>query len=74
VHVDQNGVTVTAEDGKASSDASVGDNQTIIIKNSVKSYELPTTGGAGTTMIYVAGGVLVAVAVVMFVIQKRKRS
>lgn len=74
VHVDQNGVTVTAEDGKASSDASVGDNQTIIIKNSVKSYELPTTGGAGTTMIYVAGGVLVAVAVVMLVIQKRKRS
>ncbi|MDD6674730.1 MAG: SpaA isopeptide-forming pilin-related protein [Lactimicrobium massiliense] len=73
VYVDQNGVKVTDEDGKALSDASIGDNQTIIIKNSVKSYELPKTGGTGTTMIYVAGGVLVAVAVVMFVMQKRKR-
>ena len=38
-----------------------------------KVYTLPATGGTGTTMIYVAGGVLVAVAVVMFVMQKRKR-
>lgn len=36
-------------------------------------YNLPKTGGSGTTMIYIAGGVLVAVAVVMFVMQKRKR-
>lgn len=74
VKVDQNGVSVTTLSGESSTAASVSDNQTIIIKNSVKSYELPNTGGTGTVMIYVAGGVLVAVAVVMFVMQKRKKS
>ena len=43
-------------------------------KDLTKEYELPATGGTGTTMIYVAGGVLVAVAVVMLVMQKRKKS
>lgn len=32
---------------------------------------LPSTGGTGTTMIYVAGSVLVAAAVVMFITKKR---
>lgn len=74
VKVDQNGVSVTTLSGESSTAASVSDNQTIIIRNSVISYELPNTGGTGTTMIYVAGGVLVAFAVVMFVMQKRKKS
>ena len=39
-----------------------------------QAYNLPNTGGTGTAMIYVAGGVLVAVAVVMLVMQKRKKS
>ena len=49
-------------------------NQTAVITvTNDQAYNLPKTGGTGTTMIYVAGGVLVAVAVVMFVMQKRKR-
>lgn len=43
-------------------------------KDATQDYELPDTGGTGTAMIYVAGGVLVAVAVVMLVMQKRKKS
>lgn len=34
--------------------------------------ELPSTGGVGTTMLYVGGGALIAVAVVMLVAKKRK--
>ncbi len=46
---------------------------TVTNQKNTDDYELPNTGGTGTTMIYIAGGVLVAVAVVMFVMQKRKR-
>lgn len=46
---------------------------TVTNQKNTDDYELPATGGTGTTTIYVAGGVLVAVAVVMFVMQKRKR-
>lgn len=47
---------------------------TEIIVTDPQAYNLPKTGGTGTVMIYVAGGVLVAVAVVMLVMQKRKKS
>ena len=33
--------------------------------------ELPTTGGMGTTLFYVVGGLLVAVAVVLLVTKKK---
>lgn len=69
-------VTVVQGTDKRDSDITDGlSGQTVAITvTDAKAYNLPKTGGAGTTMIYVAGGVLVAVAVVMFVIQKRKRS
>ena len=37
-------------------------------------YELPQTGGMGTTLFYVLGGVLVLAAVVLLVTKKRMRS
>lgn len=73
VQVTENGVSVLQQSGKATDQAEVS-GQTIMIKNSMTQYELPDTGGTGTAMIYVAGGVLVAVAVVMLVMQKRKKS
>lgn len=68
---------VTVDQGGATNDFAISDdsgNQTAVITvTDPQAYNLPKTGGTGTTMIYIAGGVLVAVAVVMFVMQKRKR-
>ena len=36
--------------------------------------ELPSTGGMGTTLFYVLGGILVAAAVVLLVTKKRMRT
>ena len=45
---------------------------TITITNKLKpSYELPATGGIGTTLFYVIGGGLMAVAAVLLVTKKR---
>ena len=46
------------------------DNVTIIVKNSTGS-ELPSTGGIGTTIFYIVGGVLMVAAVVLFATKKR---
>lgn len=40
--------------------------------NNNSGAELPSTGGMGTTMFYLIGGVLVAVAAVVFIIRKRR--
>lgn len=68
---------VTVDQGGKKKDFAISDDsgkQTAVITvTDDQAYNLPKTGGAGTTMIYLAGGVLVAVAVVMFVMQKRKR-
>lgn len=47
-----------------------GNKVTIVIGNS-KGTELPGTGGIGTTIFYIIGGILVAAAVVLFVTKKR---
>lgn len=39
-----------------------------------KVYDLPGTGGMGTTLIYIAGGALVSLAVVLFAIKRRKNA
>ena len=45
---------------------------TIYITNTIySSYVLPSTGGMGTTVFYVVGGGLMAVAVVLLVTKKR---
>ena len=63
-------VTVTvptpAEEGQEQNH----DNVTIIVKNSTGS-ELPSTGGIGTTIFYIVGGVLMVAAVVLFATKKR---
>ena len=46
------------------------DNVTIIVENSTGS-ELPSTGGIGTTIFYIVGGVLMVAAVVLFATKKR---
>ncbi len=47
-----------------------GNKVTIVIGNN-KGTELPGTGGIGTTIFYIIGGILVAAAVVLFVTKKR---
>lgn len=68
---------VTVDQGGEMKDFAISDDsgkQTAVITvTDDQAYNLPKTGGTGTTMIYIAGGVLVAIAVVMFVMQKRKR-
>ena len=45
---------------------------TVTIENDpVGGFELPSTGGAGTTMFYIFGGILVLAAVVLLVTKKR---
>ena len=42
--------------------------------NNVKGLTLPSTGGIGTTLFYVGGGILVLLAVVMLVTKKRMKA
>ena len=75
-------VTVTSSDvtyNEGSSISSDGDGKsydpatkvyTLKISNS-SGYELPSTGGIGTTIFYVVGGVLVLAALVILVTKKR---
>lgn len=59
---------VTGFDVSAVGDATV----TLDIVNT-KVYELPGTGGIGTTIFYIVGGVLVAAAVVLIVVKRRSK-
>ncbi len=65
-------VTITATDG--------ADGKTLTYKpvtaeiNNQSGTELPSTGGIGTTIFYVLGGVLMAGAFVMLVVRKRMRA
>ena len=62
--------------GTKASGSSTGDGDTVVITNTAEesgSYELPSTGGAGTTL-YTAGGVaLMLTALVCWVCRKRRR-
>lgn len=60
IAVTADAVPGTAENGKA----------TITVANN-KGTTLPTTGGIGTTIFYIAGSVLVLLAVVLFVAKRR---
>ena len=55
-------------DYSAPSDSTV----TLDIVNT-KVYDLPGTGGIGTTIFYIAGGVLVAAAIVLIVVKRRSK-
>ena len=48
-------------------------NQTSCIANN-SGFELPSTGGMGTTLFYVIGGIMVLAAVVLLVTKKRMGS
>ena len=56
-------------DGPSLSSVTPGDSSSEI--NNVKGVELPSTGGIGTTIFYVVGGLLVAMAVVLLVTKRR---
>jgi len=66
---------ITRNDGKAAQQtdgftAGYGQNAEITITNSLGDV-LPETGGVGTTMFYVVGGLMVAAAAVLLVLKKR---
>lgn len=61
-------VTLTSTSTDAEQQASLID--TVAVENSTGSL-LPSTGGIGTTIFYIVGGVLVAAAVVLLVAKKR---
>jgi LPXTG-motif cell wall-anchored protein len=51
-----------------------GDHTTGMVSVNVRNNAgttLPSTGGVGTTMFYIAGGIMVAVAIVLLVTKKR---
>ncbi len=57
---------VVAEDGTGR------DNVTVSVENN-KGSILPSTGGIGTTIFYVCGGIIVAAAAVLLIVKMRKR-
>ena len=68
-------VSVSAKDNAASI-ANTGSKESpkgVINVFNTKAYDLPGTGGMGTTLIYIAGSILVAGAVLMFIIRRVKR-
>ena len=62
-------LAVTADGEAGSADAATGAAAITIANN--KGAVLPETGGMGTTILYIAGGVLVLAAVVLLVTKKR---
>lgn len=67
-------ITVTGEDGSAFTiEEDEGELTGLVITNvkNQKGSTLPETGGIGTTVFYVAGGILVAVAGVLLITKKR---
>ena len=63
VENNENAASIDAEDATVSLDVA-----------NTKVYDLPGTGGMGTTLIYIVGGALVSLAVVLFVIKRRKNA
>ena len=59
-----NNPTITVDNGEANSSMAVP-----VVNNS--GFELPSTGGMGTTLFYIAGGLLVAIAAITLVTKKR---
>lgn len=55
----------------AGTNATVEGNTIVISIGNNKGIQLPGTGGIGTTIFYIIGGILVAAAVVLFVTKKR---
>lgn len=67
---DKDGNTISAgEDAVFSTDVTVGSVNTNVINNS--GTELPSTGGIGTTIFYVVGGLMMLVAVVLLVTKRK---
>lgn len=73
---DKSSCTVTYYNYQAGDNHYDNDNGTTATNNKIEvqnqsGTELPSTGGIGTTVFYVAGGILVAAAVVLLVTRKR---
>ncbi len=51
----------------------VGDATVLLDITNTKVYDLPGTGGMGTTLIYVIGGMLLAGAAVLIVVKRRAK-
>lgn len=68
--VELNTLTVTVDNG-AAQNGNVDQGTISIIVENMSGTELPSTGGTGTAIFYVAGGILVVGAVLFFVTRKR---
>ncbi|MBP3708450.1 MAG: SpaH/EbpB family LPXTG-anchored major pilin [Clostridia bacterium] len=64
---------VIGNDGAVTADEAVAENKTIDVENSSGAL-LPSTGSIGTKIFYVAGGILVIVAIVFIIVRKRMNS
>ena len=63
--------SATLQDNPAAELVSV-ENETVSLKvTNTDVYDLPGTGGIGTTVFYIAGGVLVAAALVLLVVKRK---
>lgn len=67
-------VTVTAASADTEDTTELVYNTTVTKVNNQSGTELPSTGGMGTTLFYIVGGVLVLAAVVLLVTKKRMAS
>lgn len=65
------GLTITVGNDTANGDISTGIVTTTVVNNA--GTVLPSTGGIGTTLFYVIGGVLVLAAIVLLVTRRRMR-
>lgn len=71
-------VPITIVIDKNGSTNIIGKNNNLVVVNEVKvlnqtGTELPSTGGMGTTIFYVVGGILVAVAAVLLIAKRRMK-
>ena len=64
---------VIGNDGAVTADGDATVNKTINVENSSGAL-LPSTGGIGTKIFYIAGGILVIVAIVFIIVRKRMNS
>lgn len=69
--VDTKGVITLATAADANANASLDDANTTVKVLNTTGAQLPSTGGMGTTVLYIAGGLMVAGAAIVMIIRKR---
>ena len=73
-YYDADGNVVGKDESTTNEDTTVGTNVVPLVVVNQNGTELPSTGGIGTTIFYVLGGVLVVGAGVLLIVRKRMSS